>query len=89
MKQHYYIPTFRYYNWPYVFAQLFVFALYRVYKEEGKAFATKLKRILSSGSTLSPRDLAAELGFDISKKTFWAKGMDQAKDFIEQIEKLT
>jgi oligoendopeptidase F len=89
MKQHYYIPTFRYYNWPYVFAQLFVFALYRVYKEEGKAFATKLKRILSSGSTLSPRALAAELGFDISKKEFWTKGMEQAQTFIEQIEKLT
>jgi oligoendopeptidase F len=89
MKQHYYRSTFRYYNWPYVFAQLFVFALYRVYKEEGKAFASKLKRILSSGSTLSPRNLAAELGFDISTKEFWAKGMEQARDFIEQIEKLT
>ncbi|MFX0168496.1 MAG: M3 family metallopeptidase [Candidatus Hodarchaeota archaeon] len=89
MKQHYYLANFRYYNWPYVFAQLFVFALYRLYKEEGKTFALKLKRILSSGSTISPRALAAELGFDITKKEFWTKGMEQAKDFIEQIEALS
>jgi oligoendopeptidase F len=87
-KGHYYIPRFRLYNYPYVFANLFVFALYRLYKEQGKAFVPKLKRILSAGSTTSPRELAAEIGFDISKEDFWALGMKQAEEFLTQLEAL-
>ncbi len=87
-KGHYYIPRFRLYNYPYVFANLFVFALYRLYKEQGKDFVPKLKRILSAGSTSSPRKLAAELDFDISKEDFWALGMKQAEAFITQLEQL-
>lgn len=87
-KGHYYIPRFRLYNYPYVFANLFVFALYRLYKELGQDFVPKLKRILSAGSTTSPRELAAEIGFDISKEDFWALGMKQAEEFITQLEAL-
>ena len=87
-KSHYYIPRFRLYNYPYVFANLFVYALYRLYKDQGKDFVPKLKRLLSAGSTSSPRELAAELGFDISKKDFWALGMKQAEEFVTQLEAL-
>lgn len=88
-KAHYYIPNFRYYNYPYVFANVFVFALYRLYKEQGKDFVPKLRRLLSAGSSLSPRDLAAELGFDITSTDFWALGMKQAEEFITELETLT
>jgi oligoendopeptidase F len=87
-KGHYYIPRFRLYNYPYVFANLFVFALYRLYKEQGKAFVPKLKRLLSAGSTSSPRNLATELGFDISKEAFWTLGMKQAEEFLTQLDDL-
>ena len=87
MKLHYYIANYRFYNYPYVFAQLFVFALYRIYKEEGKEFVPKLKRLLASGSSKSPRDLAMELGFDITKEAFWEKGMQQAREFIDMLER--
>ncbi|UCH32885.1 MAG: M3 family oligoendopeptidase [Candidatus Bathyarchaeota archaeon] len=85
MKQHYYIANFRFYNYPYVFGQLFVFALYRLYKEEGKAFAPKLKRLLAAGSSKSPQELAAEVGFQIDEK-LWEKGMKQAEEFINLLE---
>ena len=49
MKLHYYIPNYRFYNYPYVFAQLFVFSLYRLYKEQGREFVPKLKALLSAG----------------------------------------
>lgn len=88
-KVHYYLPRFRFYNYPYVFANLFVFALYRLYKEQGKDFVPKLKRILTAGSTRSPRELAAELGFDIATTDFWALGMKQAEEFIDELESLT
>ncbi len=87
MKLHYYIPNYRFYNYPYVYAQLFVFALYRLYKEQGKSFVPKLKRLLAAGSSKSPRELASELGFDITGEAFWEKGMAQAKEFIDMLEK--
>ncbi|MCW3980737.1 MAG: hypothetical protein NWF11_04615, partial [Candidatus Bathyarchaeota archaeon] len=77
----------RFYNYPYVYANLFVFALYKLYKEEGNAFIPKLKRILAAGSSRSPRDLAAELGFDIREESFWGKGMEQAREFIDLLER--
>jgi oligoendopeptidase F len=86
MKPHYYMANYRFYNYPYVFAQVFVYALYRLYKEEGKAFVPKLKTLLSAGSSKSPLDLGKELGFDISSETFWQKGMDQAAEFVKMLE---
>jgi len=86
MKPHYYMPNYRFYNYPYVFAQMFVFALYRLYKEQGKSFVPKLKKLLAAGSSRSPRELAAELGFDISDERFWEKGMKQAEEFIDMLE---
>jgi oligoendopeptidase F len=86
MKVHYYMPNFRFYNYPYVFAQLFVYALYRLYKEQGKEFVPKLKAILSAGSSRSPRDLAADVGFDITTEEFWQKGIDQYAEFIKMLE---
>jgi oligoendopeptidase F len=86
MKAHYYIPNYRFYNYPYVFAQLFVFALYRLYKEQGEVFIPKMRKILSTGSSKSPKDLAIQLGFDLSSEDFWMKGIKQADDFLKQLE---
>jgi len=86
MKPHYYIANYRFYNYPYVFAQLFVFALYELYKEQGERFIPKLKRLLAAGSSKSPRELGAELGFDITDETFWEKGMKQSEKFIDMLE---
>ncbi|MFX1562574.1 MAG: M3 family metallopeptidase, partial [Promethearchaeota archaeon] len=88
MKEHYYRPDIRLYNYPYVYANLFVFALYRLYKEQGKEFVPKLRHLLSAGSSQSPRTLASELGFDISKPEFWAMGMKQAEEFINELTTL-
>ncbi len=87
MKPHYYIPNFRFYNYPYVYAQLFVFALYRVYKEEGKTFIPKFKKLLSAGGSLSPIDLANLVGLDITKPDFWKLGIKQIEEFISEFEK--
>ncbi|MFX1578447.1 MAG: M3 family oligoendopeptidase [Promethearchaeota archaeon] len=85
-KLHFYMANFRFYNYPYVYAQLFVYAMYRLYKEQGKEFVPKLKALLAAGSSRSPRDLAAEIGFDITKEGFWQKGIDQFQEFIRQFE---
>lgn len=84
---HYYMANYRFYNYPYVFAQLFVFALYRLYKEQGKGFIPKLKALLAAGSSKSPHELSMELGFSITSEAFWQKGMKQAEELIGTLEK--
>ncbi len=86
MKLHYYIPNYRFYNYPYVYAQLFVFALYRLFKEQGQQFVPKMNALLSAGSSRSPIDLAEELGFDVTKEEFWRKGIKQFDEFADQLE---
>lgn len=86
MKLHFYMPNYRYYNYPYVYASLFVFAIYRLYKEQGSEFVPKFKALLSAGSSRSPRDLAADIGFDIATEEFWQKGIDQFAEFIKTFE---
>jgi oligoendopeptidase F len=86
VQLHYYKADFRFYNYPYVFAQLFVFALYQLYKEQGAAFVCKLKRLLAAGSSKSPRELANEIGLDITDQAFWQKGIIQAQELIEALE---
>jgi len=83
---HYFIANYRFYNYPYVYAQLFVYALYQLYKEQGESFVPKLKKLLAARGSKSPRELAAELGLDITEKTFWQKGMKQAEQFVNALE---
>jgi oligoendopeptidase F len=88
MKPHYYIPNFRFYNYPYVYAQLFVYALYQTFKKEGKDFVPKFKKLLAAGGSLSPEDLGEIVGLDITKQDFWELGIKQYEDFVNQVEDL-
>ncbi|UCC18574.1 MAG: hypothetical protein JSV62_10740 [Promethearchaeota archaeon] len=88
MKPHYYIPNFRFYNYPYVYAQLFVYALYQTYKKEGKDFVPKFKKLLAAGGSVSPEELGKIVGLDITKKDFWKLGIKQYEDFVNTLENL-
>jgi len=87
MKPHYYIPNFRFYNYPYVYAQLFVYALYQTYKKEGKKFVPKFKKLLAAGGSLSPEEIGALVGLDITKQDFWELGIKQYEAFVNEFEK--
>jgi len=86
---HYFMANFRFYNYPYVYAQLFVYALYQKYLEEGKAFVPKMKQILSAGSSLSPVEIGSIVGFDISSRELWQIGMRQYEYFLKELEKIS
>jgi len=88
MKPHYYFPNFRFYNYPYVYAQLFVYALYQKYKMEGKEFIPKFKKLLNNGGSLSTEELSKIVGLDVSKTDFWELGIKQYEDFVNQLEEL-
>lgn len=88
MKPHYFMPNFRFYNYPYVFAQMFVYTLYQLYKEQGEIFIPKLKLILKSGGSKSPKEFGEMMGLDITKPDFWKLGMKQYERFVDELEKL-
>ena len=89
MKPHYYMANFRFYNYPYVYAQMLVYALYQKYLEEGKKFVPKFEKALSAGSSVSPVQIGKIVGLDVTKPEFWKLGMKQFEHFIEQLEKIT
>jgi oligoendopeptidase F len=88
MKQHYYIPNFRFYNYPYVYGQLFVYALYQKYQDEGKTFVPKFKKILAAGNSISPDKIGEILGLDVKDPEFWKLGIKRFEYFVDELEKL-
>ena len=86
-----YIPHFihsRFYCYSYVFGQLLVLALYRMYREEGKSFVPKYLALLEAGGSDSPEALLKPLGVDIHEAAFWQKGFEEIKGLIARLQKL-
>jgi oligoendopeptidase F len=87
MKPHYYMANYRFYNYPYVYAQMFVYALYERYLEEGRAFVPKLIALLSAGSSKSPLELGELVGLEVAEANFWRGGLKVFERFISDLEK--
>ncbi len=88
MKPHYYMANYRYYNYPYVYAQMFVYALYKKYLEEGPRFVPKFKKALSEGSRVSPTELGKTVGLDVTTPDFWELGIKRVAAFVDELERL-
>ena len=85
---HHFMPRFRFYNYSYSFAQLLVFVLYGLYKEQGASFIPKMKRILSAGGSQSPKAILAEVGLDLNDPKFWEIGFEQAQSYLDEFERI-
>ena len=86
-----YIPHFihsRFYCYSYVFGQLLVLALYRMYKDEGKRFVPKYLTLLEAGGSDSPEALLEPLGVDIHDPEFWCKGFEEIKGLLASLQRL-
>jgi oligoendopeptidase F len=88
MKPHYFMANYRFYNYPYVYAQMFVYALYERYLQEGKLFVPKLKKALSSGSSVSPLEIGKIVDLDVADSNFWKLGLKRFEHFIIELEKI-
>ena len=88
MKPHYYMANYRFYNYPYVYAQMFVYSLYERYLEEGKAFVPKLEQALAAGSSVSPVEIGRIVGLDVADPGFWRGGLKVFERFITDLEKV-
>jgi len=86
-----YIPHFihsRFYCYSYVFGQLLVLALYRMYKEQGKTFVPKYLALLEAGGSDTPEALLKPLGVDIHDPKFWQKGFEEIKTLVGKLREV-
>ncbi len=88
MKPHYYMANYRFYNYPYVYAQMFVYALYERYLEEGKSFVPKLVKALSAGGSMSPLEIGEIVGLNVADPNFWKGGLNVFERLIGDLEKI-
>jgi len=80
-----YIPHFihsRFYCYSYVFGELLVLSLYRMYKEQGRSFVPKYIALLEAGGSDAPEALLAPLGVDFRDPGFWQKGFDEVRALV-------
>ena len=83
-----YIPHFihsRFYCYSYVFGQLLVLALYRMYKDQGKSFVPKYLALLEAGGSATPEELLKPLGVNIHDAEFWQKGFEEVKELLSRL----
>ncbi len=86
-----YIPHFihtRFYCYSYVFGQLLVLSLYRMYKEEGPSFIPRYVEFLEAGDSDTPEVLLRPLGVDFRDRRFWQKGFDEIRGLVDQAKTL-
>ena len=86
-----YIPHFihsRFYCYSYVFGQLLVLALYRMYKDEGKSFVPKYLALLEAGGSDTPEALLEPLGVNTRAAEFWQKGFEEIRALTTKLQAL-
>jgi oligoendopeptidase F len=85
---HYYITDLRFYNYPYIFALIFVYNCFQEYKTNKTEFLPKFKAVLEAGGSKSLQEIASHLGFDITDPSFWEKGLQQYSKYTDEFESL-
>ena len=75
VKPHYY-STSSFYNYPYMFGQLFGLGLYSIYENDPESFKKDYDNLLSSTGLADARTLANRFGIDISTESFWESSLD-------------
>ncbi len=89
VKQHYYSSGRSFYNYPYMFGQLFGLGLYARYQQEPEMFKRGYDELLSSTGMADAATLAARFGIDLRTEDFWRASLDIIRRDIDQFEALT
>lgn len=76
-----------FYTYTYAFGQIISKAMFQKWKND-KSFEKKLRAFLSSGTSLSPKDIFKSLGIDITKDSFFESGLKAIDEDITKLEKL-
>lgn len=89
-KLHFHITGVPFYNFPYTFGYLFSLSIYAKALEEGTSYEDKYIALLRDTAVMTVEELAQKhLGEDITKETFWEKGIELCKKDVEEYLQLT
>lgn len=77
-----------FYVYAYSFGELLVLSLYQQARREGPAFADKYLEMLEAGGSLTPQELIAKVGVNLSDPQFWQGGFDVLAGLVDQFEAL-
>ncbi len=86
MVPHFFNTPF--YVYAYSFGQLLVLSLYARFREEGKAFIPRLKRLLAAGGSKPPVELLKSEGFEVADPGFWRKGYGLIAENVRTLKTL-
>jgi len=88
VKGHYYDAQRSFYNYPYMFGQLFGLGLYARYRENPARFVASYDDLLSSTGLADAATLAARFDIDIRTPAFWQASLDIVRADIDRFEQL-
>jgi len=86
VKSHYYGSTF--YNFPYMFGQLFSLGLYARYQADPDTFKASYDDLLASTGMAEAAELAARFDIDIRTPAFWVASLGIIKEDIDRLAAL-
>ena len=87
-KSHYYSTGRSFYNYPYMFGQLFALGLYARYQADPDSFRSAYDDLLSSTGLADAANLAARFEIDIRTPAFWQSSLDVIRADIDRCEEL-
>lgn len=87
-KSHYYSVGRSFYNFPYMFGQLFALGLYARYEADPNGFRQDYDEMLSATGMYSAAALAGRFGIDIRTPDFWRGSLAVIEEEITRFEGL-
>ncbi len=87
-KSHYYSTGRSFYNYPYMFGQLFALGLYARYQADPNGFRSAYDDLLSSTGLADAANLANRFEIDIRTPAFWRSSLDVIRADIDRFEEL-
>ena len=72
-----------FYNYSYANGLLISKALQRMVKQDPRDVG-KVKKILSAGLSMSPKEIFADVGINLAQEDFWSQGLDEVEELLQQ-----
>ncbi len=86
-KGHYYGPV-SFYNFPYMFGELFGLGLVAEYRRDPEGFRERYDDLLASTGLYTAEELTARFGFDIRNPDFWRQSLAVLEQRVEEFERM-
>jgi oligoendopeptidase F len=86
VKGHYYSTGRSFYNYPYMFGQLFGTGLYALYRNDPGSFTPRYDDLLAGTGRADAATLAKTMGIDITQRAFWEGSLAVVADEVTQFE---